>query len=88
MFNIFKKIKAKLQSWREFGGFRSIFTNFGADMYASAIVRSCIRVLAEYSSKADPATSKSKLTQMLKYSPNPFMSGAAFFSQIRLLRRG
>ena len=86
MFNIFKKIKAKLQSWREFGGFRSIFTNFGADMYASAIVRSCIRVLAEYSSKADPATSKSKLTQMLKYSPNPFMSGADFLYKIRVMR--
>lgn len=85
MFNIFKKIKAKLQSWREFGGFRSIFTNFGADMYASSIVRSCIRVLAEYSSKADPATSKQKLTQMLKYSPNMFMSGSDFLYKIRVM---
>ena len=85
MFNFFKKIKAKLQSWREFGGFRSIFTNFGADMYASAIVRSCIRILAEYSSKADPATSKTKLTQMLKYSPNIFMSGSDFLYKIRVM---
>lgn len=85
MFNFFKKIKAKLQTWREFGGFRSIFTNFGADMYASAIVRSCIRVLAEYSSKADPATSKSKLTQMLKYNPNMFMSGSDFLYKIRVM---
>ena len=83
MFNFFKKIKARLQTWREFGGFRSIFTNFGADMYASAIVRSCIRVLAEYSSKADPATSKTKLTQILKYSPNIFMSGSDFLYKIR-----
>ena len=85
MFNFFKKIKAKLQTWREFGGFRSIFTNFGADMYASAIVRSCIRVLAEYSSKADPATSKPKLTQMLKYNPNMFMSGSDFLYKIRVM---
>ena len=86
MFNFFKKIKARLQTWREFGGFRSIFTNFGADMYASAIVRSCIRVLAEYSSKADPATSKTKLTQILKYSPNIFMSGSDFLYKIRVMR--
>lgn len=86
MFNIFKKIKAKLQSWREFGGFRSIFTSFGADMYAASIVRSCIRVLAEYSSKADPATSKTKITQILKYSPNVFMSGSDFIYKIRVMR--
>ena len=86
MFNIFKKIKTKLQTWKEFGGFKSIFTNFGADMYASSIVRSCIRVLAEYSSKADPATSKPKLTQLLKYNPNPYMSGADFIYKVRVMR--
>ena len=85
MFNFFKKIKTKLQTWKEFGGFRSVFTNFGADMYASSIIRSCIRVLAEYSAKADPASSKDKLTQMLKFNPNPFMTGFAFVYKIRVM---
>ena len=85
MFNFFKKIKTKLQTWKEFGGFRSVFTNFGADMYASSIIRSCIRVLAEYSAKADPASSKDKLAQMLKFNPNPFMTGFAFVYKIRVM---
>lgn len=85
MFNIFKKIKQKLQTWREYGGFRSTFTRFGADIYASSIVRSCIRTLAEYTSKADPATSKEKITHLLKYKPNPLMNGAAFLYKVRVM---
>lgn len=85
MFNFFKKVKAKLQTWREFGGFRSIFVNFGADMYASSIVRGCIRALAEQTSKADVVTTKTKLTQMMKYEPNVFMSGSAMLYKIRVM---
>lgn len=85
MFNFLKKIKAKLSTWKEFGGFRSVFTNFGADMYASSIVRSCVRCLAKYSSKADPATSKKAITQLLKFNPNMFMSGFALIYKIRVM---
>lgn len=85
MFKFFKKIKAKLSSWREFGGYKSIFTNFGADIYASSIIRSCIRVLAEHSAKADPATSRDELTRMLKFNPNPFMTGFAFIYKVRVM---
>ena len=74
MFDFIKKftvkVKEKMTSWREYGGFRATFTSFGANIYASEIVRSCIRTLAEYTSKADIASSNKSVEMTLKYAPN------------------
>lgn len=74
-----------LTNWREFGSFMSIFVPFGRDMYRSGLVRSCIRALADHTSKANPVSKDKKLEMMLKIRPNPFMSGKAFLYKARAM---
>ena len=81
----FRAIKRNLTSWREFGTFKSIFFPFGRNMYKSDIVRSCIRPLAEHTSKANPVCKDKKLEMMLRMRPNPFMNGKAFLYKIRTM---
>ena len=44
------KAVAKLSSWKEVGNYTSVFSNVGSDLYASVVVRACIRTLAEHTS--------------------------------------
>ena len=81
----FRAIKRNLTNWREFGGFTSIFVPFGRNMYKSGLVRSCIRSLAEHTSKANPVSKDQKLEMMLKMRPNPFMCGKAFLYKARVM---
>ena len=81
----FRAIKRSLTSWREFGTFKSIFFPFGRNMYKSDIVRSCIRPLADHTSKANPVCKDKKLEMMLRMRPNPFMNGKAFLYKIRTM---
>jgi HK97 family phage portal protein len=81
----FKAVKKSLTNWREFGGFVSIFVPFGRDMYKSGIVRSCIRALAEHTSKANPVSKDQKLELLLRLRPNPFMCGKAFLYKARVM---
>lgn len=81
----FRAIKRNLTSWREFGTFKSIFFPFGRNMYKSDIVRSCIRPLADHTSKANPVCKDKKLEMMLRMRPNPFMNGKAFLYKIRTM---
>ena len=83
--NLTKKVKVNLSRWKEYGGFRAIFSSFGANIYASELVRSCIRTLAEYTSKADIASSSKALEMLLKYTPNVFMNGSEFLYKIRTM---
>ena len=89
MFNfikkITKKIAVKLSKWREYGGYRATFSSFGANIYASELVRSCIRILAEYTSKADIASSNKTLEMLFKYTPNVFMNGSELLYKIRTM---
>lgn len=81
----FRAIKRSLTNWREFGSFTSIFFPFGRNMYKSDIVRSCIRALADHTSKANPVCKDKKLEMMLKMRPNPFMNGKAFLYKVRTM---
>ncbi len=89
---IFGKIKNYVASaWREIGGYVATFTAFGRDVYASEVVRSCIRTLAEHTSKANVKVMRNKipgdlkLQRMIQYRPNPFMNGKDFLYKVRTL---
>lgn len=79
--------------WKEVGTYKSYFSTFGTDIYASELVRSCVRVLADHSSKASikiitkrdgkQAAGDPILERMLKYRPNVYMNGADFISKVR-----
>jgi HK97 family phage portal protein len=81
----------KFETYREIGSYHSYFGSGGADLYASEVVRACVRTLAEHTSKAgvkvtrkgvsaDPA-----LERMIQYRPNVYMNGKDFLSKIRTL---
>lgn len=75
--DIFRKIRSiKETKWRELGAYTALFFPFGDDMYASDVVRACIRPLAEHTSKAHAVCLKDpKLARILNYNPNKYMSG-------------
>ena len=51
---IFGNLKRYVTSmWKEIGSYAARFTAFGTDIYANEVVRSCIRSLAEHTSKAN-----------------------------------
>ena len=78
-----KKVRVRMSSFREMGGFTAIFTPFGTDMYKSDLVRACIRTLANHTSKADPLCADKALEMMLRYRPNQFMNGPDFLRKVR-----
>ena len=77
------KLYQKYQTFKELGGFMAIFRPFGNEIYRSALVRSCIRPLAEQTSKANPHSSDPQIERMLTYAPNPFMNGKDFLAKCR-----
>jgi len=92
---IFGKVKNIIRTgtWKEVGGYQSTFQMFGTDIYASEIVRSCIRALAEHSSKANvkcvrrDSTGRidgdKMLERMIQYRPNMYMNGKDFIYKVR-----
>lgn len=94
---IFKSARniIKLGTWKEVGSYRSTFSMFGTDIYASALVRSCIRALAEHSSKANVKCVRRdlagiqpgnrQLEWMIQHQPNPYMNGKDFLYKVRTL---
>ena len=84
--DLFKKIGKNIKNltrWKEYGTYKSSFYGFGTDMYKSEIVRSCIRPLAEHSSKANPKSSNKAIERILTYSPNMYMNGKDFLYKVR-----
>lgn len=93
--SIFGKPKnyIKTGSWKEVGTYRSTFFSFGTDIYANEIVRSCIRALAEHSSKANvkcirrvdggKVEGDKQLERLIQYRPNAYMNGKDFIYKIR-----
>lgn len=83
------KEPAITSTWREIGSYQSYFTANNADLYASEVVRSCIRPLAEHTSKAnvkvlrDGVESDKRLQRMIQYRPNPYMNGKDFLYKVR-----
>lgn len=83
--DIFKPLhKKSLQTWQELGQFNSVFNAFGGDLYSSETVRSCIRPLAEFSSKAEARCSDVQIERILNKRPNIYMNGKDFLYKVRV----
>lgn len=85
LLNRFKSIKRSLSEWREFGRYTSFFRPFGSDMYKADTVRSCIRPLANHTSKANAVCTDKKIEQILRFRPNLYMNGMEFLYKIRTM---
>jgi len=82
--DIFRPLKKRsIQQWQEFGQYRALFSAFGGDIYNSNVVRSCVRPLAEFTSKASATCSDKALERLLNNRPNMYMSGKDFLYKCR-----
>ena len=77
--------KTSIQRWQEFGQYTAYFSAFSGDIYNNAVVRSCIRPLAEFTSKASAICSDKQLERLLNNRPNVYMNGKAFLQKVRTL---
>ena len=83
--DIFRPLKsAKQTRWKELGAYTAIFSPFGQNMWQSDLVRSCIRPIAEHTSKANAVCNKPEIAKLLNTSPNMYMNGKDFLAKIRL----
>lgn len=84
--DFFKPLKSLKQArWKELGAYSAQFYPFGNDMYKSDLVRSCIRPLAEHTSKANAVCSNKAVERILNTSPNMYMNGKDFLYKTRTL---
>jgi len=87
--SIFKPIKKDqtktYTEFQELGTFKSMFGFFGNDIYASRTVRSCVRALAEHTSKANPVCTDKNLERLMSIRPNKFMNGKAMLYKLRTI---
>ncbi len=74
-----------LTRWKELGAYQAAFTPFGDDMYRADIVRSCIRALADFTSKAEARCSDTQLERVLNARPNMYMTGHDFLYKVRTI---
>ena len=78
------KSKINYKKFEELGGYQAYFSRFGTNIFKSEIVRSCIRPLAEHSSKANVRCyDDPRLEKILNYSPNLYMNGKDFLYKVR-----
>lgn len=83
--NIFRPLgKRTVQKWQELGTYKSVFTVFGGDIFASELVRASIRPLAEFSSKAEAKSSDETIAKILNKRPNIYMNGKDFLYKVRV----
>ena len=74
---------AKSSKWKELGAYTALFSVFGDDSYNSSVVRSCIRPLADLSSKAYASCPDKAMERMLNQRPNMYMNGHDFLLKVR-----
>ena len=85
--DFFRPLKSVKEAiWKEIGSFSATFTPFGADMYKSEIVRSCIRPIAEHTSKAHAVCTDKRIEKILNTRPNLYMNGNEFLYKVRTQR--
>lgn len=77
--------KTSIQRWQEFGQYTAFFSVFSGDLYNNDVVRSCIRPLAEFTSKASAICSDKQLERILNNRPNVYMNGRAFLQKTRTI---
>ena len=82
--SIFRPLrKSTVQRWQELGTYNAVFSVFGNDIYNSSLVRSCVRPLADLTSKAEAKCMDESLQRMLNDRPNMYMNGKDFLQKIR-----
>lgn len=79
------KIKQRLTRWKELGAYQATYTPFGNDMYKADVVRSCIRALADFTSKAEARCSDTQLERLFNTRPNMYMTGHDFLYKVRTI---
>lgn len=93
--NIFKSLANKYKNYtyaKMLNGQSPVFSQFGEDVYASDIVKNCIRCTASEISKLKPKhirileedkqqTINSSINRLLKVSPNPLMTTSEFLEK-------
>lgn len=97
--SIFSKFKTNYkqhQYAKMLNGSTPIFSQFGEDIYASDIVKNCVRCIATELSKLQPKhiridkdmqiTVNSDINRLLKFAPNPLMTTSEFLEKITWLR--
>ena len=85
---LFGKTRQRISTrWQEVGGYQSSFTPFTANVYANETCRSCIRTLAEHTSKANAKVTggNKRLENLLNLRPNLYMNGKDFLYKCRTL---
>ena len=84
---LFGNLKQRVTThWREIGGYTATFSPYDGQIYANETCRSCIRTLAEQTSKANArATNDKALEDLLNIRPNMYMNGKDFLYKIRTL---
>lgn len=70
-------------TFKELGTYKSYFSPFGKDIYASDDVRDCIRALSEHTSKANPRCSDANIERLLSLNPNKYMNGKDMLAKLR-----
>jgi HK97 family phage portal protein len=87
--SLFKNLKKDqtrtYTTFNELGTYKSFFGSFGTDIYASQIVRSCIRALSEHTSKANPVCTNKQIERLLSVRPNQYMNGKAMLAKLRTI---
>lgn len=76
--------KENFQTFQELGTYRSVFSIFDGNIYKNDLVRSCIRPLAEITSKASAKCTNADVQRVLKR-PNQFMNESEFLKKCRNL---
>ena len=73
-------------AWREIGQYNSYFAPYSGDLYGNDVARSCIRTLAEHTSKANAIVRQDQaLEKMIRLRPNLYMNGKDFLYKCRTL---
>lgn len=84
--DIFRPLRTLREArWKELGAYSAQFYPFGSDMYQSDLIRSCIRTLAEHTSKANAVSTDERIERLLDLSPNMYMNGKDFLYKVRTL---
>ena len=83
LFKSAKNTWNKMTRFKQIGGYEPVFSNFQGDIYESDLVRSCIRPLANLTSKAK-ATSNRKDIERVLQNPNQWMTTSGFLYKVRV----
>ncbi len=93
----FKNKYKEYQYAKMMNGATPVFSQFGEDVYASDVVKNCVRCIASDISKLQPKhirtigenkqqTIKSSINRLLRFSPNPLMTTSEFLEKCVWLR--